>query len=320
MDFIAIDFEIANSQMNSACSLGMVFVEDNKIIDKKYFLIQPPKLNIDEEFTKIHGLTLEDLKDAPTFDYVWSEIKHHFHDESLIIAHNAQFDMSVLKNCLITYSLDSPDFPYACSIPISTRACRGEGIKNSLDARTERFGITIDDHHNALSDAIACAELVIKCIEIKKRKSIHSYLRTFSSIQVRLLSELKMQTTFRIGKRKRYNSVSIKDVTAQKFNFDENHSFFNKNIVFTGDLLSINRRDAMQMVVDEGATIKSGMSRLVDYVIVGKQDKTIVGKDGMSSKERKALDLIAKGFDIKVIKEAEFLSLLKHSEMERVEE
>src|SRR5690606_26816687 len=132
MDFITIDFEIANNQLDSACSMGLVFVQNNKIIDQKYFLIQPPTLVIDPDFSKIHGLSLEDIKNSPKFDEVWNEISHHFNSENYIIAHNAQFDMSVLKNCLSTYSFNMPEFKYIDSITISTRACRGEGIGNSL--------------------------------------------------------------------------------------------------------------------------------------------------------------------------------------------
>ncbi|USK54545.1 transposase [Cytobacillus solani] len=106
MDFITIDFEIANNHMNSACSLGMVFIQNNKIIDEKYYLIQPPTLELDQEMSKIHGLSFDDLKNAPKFDEVWGEISHYFHNESLFVAHNAQFDMNVLRNCLKTYSIE----------------------------------------------------------------------------------------------------------------------------------------------------------------------------------------------------------------------
>ena len=58
MDFIAIDFEIANNKMSSACSLGMAFVDNYKIVDEKYFLIQPPEMEFDPKMVEIHGITL----------------------------------------------------------------------------------------------------------------------------------------------------------------------------------------------------------------------------------------------------------------------
>lgn len=324
MDFIAIDFEIANSHFSSACSLGMVFVENNRIVEEKYFLIQPPNLEVDKEFTKVHGLTVEDLKDAPLFDAVWEEVQGYF-TASLIVAHNAQFDLSVLKNCLDYYSLEMPTFEYVCSIPISTRACRGEGVGNSLKARIEHFGITLDQHHHALADARACAELVLKCITLKKRKSIRSYCSTFSTIPVREFSELKPQTSFykkqsnfkRNVKKEFKPKVAISDIIPAQSEFDMTHPLFEKNLVFTGDLSTVDRAVAMQRAVDKGAIIKSGVSGKTDYLVVGKQDATIVGADGISSKERKAHELMKKDGKIKIVQEDEFLRLLEGVKVSR---
>ncbi|WP_218943969.1 exonuclease domain-containing protein [Bacillus aquiflavi] len=310
IDFISIDFEIANKNLNSACSLGLVFVKNNTIIDQQYFLIKPPVLDLDEEFTKIHGITANELENAPSFAEVWDRISHYFHQGNLIIAHNARFDMSILKNCLMAYSLKEPEFQYVCSIPISTRACRGEGIGKSLAARTNRFGIVIDHHHNALSDARAVAELVIKCVQIKSRKSIQSYINTYSSIPVKSFAELKPQTIFG-KKRRKFNRVSINDIKPINHEFNENHPFFRKNLVFTGELQSIDRKEAMQKAVNVGALVKSGVSKKTDYLIVGEQDKSLVGKDGLSTKEKKAFYLIEEGESIKIIDEGQFLKLLE---------
>jgi DNA polymerase III subunit epsilon len=173
VDFIAIDFEIANNKMSSACSLGMAFVNDQKIVHEKYFLIQPPSMEFDPKMVEIHGITPADVQNAQTFPEVWEEIQHYFQDHT-IIAHNAHFDMSVLHACLTHYSIDLPEFEYICSIPISTRICKGKGIGNSLSDRLSYFNIELQNHHNAIYDAIACAELVLACMKDKNRKTIGS--------------------------------------------------------------------------------------------------------------------------------------------------
>lgn len=312
MDFIAIDFEIANNNLSSACSLGMVFVEQNKIVEEKYYLIQPPTLVMDDRMSKVHGLTIEDVKDAPRFNEVWNEIQHHFHQDSLVIAHNAQFDMSVLKSCLLEYSLEIPEFHYACSIPISSQMCQGKGISGSLKARTKWFGVKLDHHHNALSDARACAELVIKCVLLKECESIHSYIQLHDeAIPVSPFSGLRHQTTFYKRKPvKKFTKIDIHEIIPTGEQFNEHHPFYEQQIVFTGDLMSIDRKAAMQKVADVGGIIKSGVSRKTNYLVVGRQDKSVVGAEGISTKEVKANELIEKGFLIKIIKEAEFLSLL----------
>lgn len=308
-DFIALDFEIANNYYSSACSLGLVFVKENKIFDSKYFLIKPPTLHFDETNIRVHGITANDVKNSPKFPEVWDQIKHFF-NENIIVAHNAIFDMTVLKSCLLEYNLDIPNFYYLCSIPISTYACNGEKIGQSLKDRTEYFGIKIDQHHNALSDAIACAKLVIKCIEAKECDSLMSYYQKCYNLSIKHFYNVKPQKTFGKKTRKQFNRVIISEITPTKNNFDTTHIFYGKNIVFTGELDSMQRKDAMQRVVDLGGILKSSVSRKTDFLIVGKQDKSIVGDDGLSRKEEKAYELIEKGFNIKILNEDEFLKIL----------
>src|SRR5690554_3348114 len=116
-DFIAIDFETANQDNRSACSIGLVAVKNNNIVETYSTLIKPRYSYFDKKNISIHGITPESIKDAPSFPEVWSDIKDYFNGESIIVAHNATFDMSVLKLNLLDYELDIPDFDYVCSIP-----------------------------------------------------------------------------------------------------------------------------------------------------------------------------------------------------------
>lgn len=317
MDFIAIDFEIANADMASACSIGLAYVENNAIVKEQYFLIKPPSLSFHPKFIAVHGITEKDVEDAKSFPEVWEMIKEDISSHT-IIAHNAQFDMSVLYCCLEKYQLDKPDFSYICSIPISNRATRGAKIGQSLKDRTSYFGIAMEEHHHAGSDARACAELVIACIESRKKDSLTNYCASYPTLPIKLFSELKPQTTFgratTFAKRKpvkQFNSVSISEISPTTDSFDENHPLYQKNLVFTGDLHSLDRKDAMQQVVDVGGVIKSGVSSKTDYLVVGVQDQKLVGSEGISSKEKKAYDLQAKGKPIEIINEQQFLALLK---------
>lgn len=309
MDFIAIDFEIANNKMGSACSLGMVFVKDHQIIDEKYFLIQPPTMEFDEATIKIHGITPDNVRNEKKFNEIWEDIQPYF-DGTTIIAHNAQFDMSVLHSCLTEYSLKPPEFNYICSIPLSTKACRGQGVGNSLPDRLAYFNIELNNHHNAGADARACAELVIACMNVKKRKTLQTYISMFGKgITVRNFSDLKPQAEFR--KKKKFGKIAVSEIAATTETIDTNHPLFERNLVFTGELNTIERREAMQMVVNAGGVIKSSVSGKTDFLVVGIQDKSLVGDEGISSKEKKAFELIEKGIDIKVIRESEFLRLLE---------
>jgi DNA polymerase-3 subunit epsilon len=216
--------------------------------------------------------------------------------------------MSVLYSCLFEYSIEMPEFNYICSIPISTRACRGQKVGNSLPDRLAHFNIELNNHHNALADARACAELVITCLKLKKRKSLETYCSTFSSITIHKFSELKPQHQFRGYKK--FKSIKVSEIAATVEIFDENHPLFEKNVVFTGELQQLDRKMAMQKVVDLGGVIKTGVTSKTNLLVVGIQDKSLVGEDGLSTKEEKAYDLINKGINIKVINESQFMSLI----------
>lgn len=154
--FVAIDFETACNERNSACSLGIVLVENNKILTKKEYLIQPP--NDRFSFTSYHGLTWNDVKDAPKFPEIWDEVQDILRVNNKIVAHNASFDKSVLKALLNFYSLESPDFDFVCTIAEAKRCMKLDNYK--LETVCSKLGIKLL-HHNALSDANAAAEIMI---------------------------------------------------------------------------------------------------------------------------------------------------------------
>jgi len=308
-DFIAIDFEIANYNLNSACALGIAAVRNFKIVETEYFLICPPSRFFDSKCVAVHGITYEDVKSSPKFPEVWAQIKSYF-EGNYVIAHNAKFDMSVLKNCLFEYGLDFPDFRYFCSISISAKTCTNAG--KSLKERTKYFGIELNNHHNALCDAKACAQIVIETVKRCGKKSFENFIYIYQDIEPVEFKDLKPQISFNgFNRYKRFESISVSEIAATTETFDKMHPFFEKNLVFTGELNTMSRRTAMQKAVNAGAILKSDVSKNTDFLVVGTQDKSIVGDDGLSGKEKKAYKLIDDGYDIKIINEEEFLRLLK---------
>lgn len=308
MDFIALDFEIANNSFDSACSLGMVFVEKNTIIDEKYFLIKPPTDHFDPSMTAIHKIPEKQLLGSPTFDKIWLEIEPFFNEETIIIAHNAQFDMNVLRHCLNRFQLPTPDFYYACSIPICNRAIKNNKTSSSLEEVTKYFGIDMSMHHHALSDARACAESVLASIQQTKTSSLAHFLQKHPDVKVRLIHEHKLQDTFYV--RKSFENVKMSEIKLNKNPENKSHPFYDKTVVFTGNLEGIDRKTAMQKVANLGGIPRSSVSRKTNYVVVGKQDLNLVGPTGKSSKQRKAEELINSGYDLKIIDENQFIQLL----------
>lgn len=132
----------------------------------------------------------------------------------------------------------------------------------------------------------------------------------YGSTLAKFFSDIKVNKTFRSASPATFNRVKISEITAATTEFSNNHPFYQKSIVLTGELESLERSEAMQRIVDVGGIVKSGVSKKTDYLVVGVQDKKLVGDDGMSSKEEKAYAFKEEGYDIKILNENDFLTLL----------
>ena len=99
MTVIAIDFETATNRRDSACAIGLAWIEGTTVTRREYRLIRPRELRFEAINTSIHGITAQDVRNAPQFPDVYREFAGAF-DGALVLAHNASFDISVLNACL----------------------------------------------------------------------------------------------------------------------------------------------------------------------------------------------------------------------------
>lgn len=154
--FVAIDFETADRGFDSACSVGLVRVEGGKIVERIHELIRPPR----QEFlwTHIHGITWEDVADEDAFGEVWPRVARVLDGVEFIAAHNAGFDRGVLSACCRDAGLSPPPQPFVCTVALARRTWRLR--RANLAAVCEHLRIPLR-HHEALSDAEACARIVL---------------------------------------------------------------------------------------------------------------------------------------------------------------
>jgi DNA polymerase-3 subunit epsilon len=147
--FTAIDFETAQGKRWSICQVGLVRVENGKVKDQLSILVQPPQNYYWSRLTDIHGITSSHTQRSPTFDKVWNQIKPFVANQT-IVAHNGfSFDFQCLTQALDYYSIAQPKFQGYCTYKI---------FGEKLDALCRRYNIPLN-HHDALSDAMACARL-----------------------------------------------------------------------------------------------------------------------------------------------------------------
>lgn len=162
--FAAIDFETAHTEPDSACALAVVRVEEETLVAVRYHLLKPPPRD-EFMFTDIHGITPEDVRGAPTFEEAWPFFVHLLEDVDFIAAHNAPFDKRVLKACLKvceTRLWESPSAPWLCTVQMARDVF---GIyPTKLSDVCRELEITLD-HHQAVSDAKACARIVSTAVD-----------------------------------------------------------------------------------------------------------------------------------------------------------
>ena len=154
-DFVAIDFETANNERTSVCSVGIVIVRNGEFVDSFYSLIQPEPNYYNYWCTQVHGLTKSDTENAPIFPEVWKHIEPKIKDLPLV-AHNKTFDESCLKAVFRCYQMDYPDYEFYCTCMASRKAFP-QAENHQLHTISELCGYTLENHHHALADAEACA-------------------------------------------------------------------------------------------------------------------------------------------------------------------
>lgn len=164
--FVALDFETADQGRDSACSVGVVRVEGDRITDRRIHFIRPPRSHF--VFTHIHGIAWQDVREEPAFNEVWPALLPLFTGAQFVAAHNASFDQGVLRACCNAAGLGQLGLPFVCTMKLARRIWDLYPTKLSDVCRSLEIPL---NHHEALSDAEACAKIVIQAGPKIMRKS-----------------------------------------------------------------------------------------------------------------------------------------------------
>lgn len=297
MNFIAIDFETANSSRASICSIGLVKVVNGIIQEEIHTYINP-----EDEFTffntEIHGITEDMVQDAPTFEEYWPEFKAIIENETLI-AHNASFDMSALRYALNVFNEPYATFTYGCSYVFAKKVW--PTLYNyRLSTVADHLGISFK-HHDALEDARAAARVTLAALESSGTDS----LQDLSEMHNLRLGAQRLNSHTPAGSMK---NKAVPKVAAQKIK--KSHPFYNADVVFTGKLQTMTRGQASKKVINCGGHCKNSVTQSTNYLVIGAHNLTNFAEIFTSTKMQKTEELINKGYPIKILGENEFLRML----------
>ena len=314
MDFVAIDFETANSHRESACAIGMVKVVGGVAVESYHSLLRPPKPfdYFDARNIFVHGIREIDVEAERTLGEAWQEIEIFLEDLPLV-AHNAGFDMSVLRKQLGHEGVGFKERPFLCTLVLA-RKISGLSI-NTLPYVAHHYGVALENHHEAEADAFAAAEILLKM------QMEHGELPgLLESAQVRwgLLSEVSFQGSTRKRSNVTRSSVHYSEDELLQMRaelglgaFDEESPLYGAVVSFSGALSSLSRERARLAVQIEGGDWVDKPNKKTNFFVIGEIDlsKLSPGEE-LSAKVRKAQDLHADGYPIEIMDEQAFLDML----------
>jgi DNA polymerase-3 subunit epsilon len=301
MNFVAIDFETATSQRDSPCEIGLTLVKDSSIVSTKSWLIKPRQYPDFNPFNvRIHGIRPQDVENQPELDKLWPEIEPLL-SNSLVIAHNARFDIAVLRKTLDYYSIAYPNIDFACSYILSRGYWKGLPSYN-LESLCKEHNIKLE-HHRAGEDSRACAELTLKIFSEAGVKSVEDMTQKLKLF----VGRLNLNSISPAEKDRLDSLVQLSNSNDSLESNKQSSIFYGKTVVFTGTLTSMMRDDAKNVLTMVGGINQNSINKSTNYLVVGQQDYRVVGEDGMSSKQEKAIKYIEQGYGIEIISEDDFL-------------
>lgn len=194
---VVFDVETPNFSNDRICAIGISVIENEEIVSSYHYLVNP-ECGFDQRNIHIHGITPWDVIKAPAFPEIWETIGPLFRS-NLVAAHNAMFDLAVLRKTLQAYGIQEETIRYVDTLAMA-RAMIKETRNHQLPTLCAWFDIPLD-HHNAGSDSAACAEIL--CRMLGSGANLDYYIKSFS------LDQYEPTLTARKSSRRNSNTESL---------------------------------------------------------------------------------------------------------------
>ncbi len=305
IDFVAVDFETANSFRGSPCAVGLVKVKGGRVVDEYSSFVRPPDANGPDDFDdfniSIHGIKWADVENAPCLAEIWAT-NSLFFDNLPLVAHNAAFDMSVIRETFALEEYAWPEFKYACSLVLARRFLTLPSF--SLPFVALGLGVETGRHHDALDDARVCASIILA---LSKTQNVTSFNELMSLGRVTWGVMNPSHWTGLAGISKLRGVLPPPREAASK-----DHFLYGQKVVMTGALPGgITRRAAQERLAFFGGTPQENVTVETTILIVGDIPIHMLAPGvEISGKMKKAFDLQRKGQRIEVMSGIDFLALL----------
>lgn len=180
--FVVFDVETPNSANDRMSAIGVTVVENGQIVRQLDTLVDP-ETHFDPFNIDLTGITPQQVRGKPNFPMLWQLLEPIFRD-SILVAHNAPFDMSVLARCLCHYGIVWHSYPqYLCTCQVGRKHLAYLPNKK-LNTICQHLNIPLE-HHQAGSDSAACAKILIHYLQ--QGIDLRPYIRTYDLYHCRTL-------------------------------------------------------------------------------------------------------------------------------------
>lgn len=307
MNFVALDFETANHKRDSVCEIGLAIVSNGQVEEQRSWLVRPRENWFNRMNTHIHGIDADKVATEPEFDEIWQQLSCYFED-AYVVAHNASFDLSVLRHVLGLYEIPFPELRYACSLQVARRAWRGFS-SYGLGPLSERFGIKLN-HHAAGSDAEASARIMLRAMEEHGLMAFEEIEEKFG-LRVGRLYANGYVPSGRIRPQKKKKKL-LQNLPIDLSRVSKSHPLYDKAVVFTGTLKSMSRAEAQRAVIEAGGHASNYINEQTHYLVLSEKVFTNIGQGVRNNKVQQAEHIAGNGHQVELISETQFLDLLHY--------
>lgn len=329
MDFVAIDFETACSNANSACQLAVVEVVDSLIVAEHCWLIRPPRMYFSRRNIEIHGISPAQVSDAATMEELWQQVEPLV-DGRVIVAHNARFDIGVLTASLAAYDVACPQLEFTCTRALARAAWPGRA-RYGLKPLGTSLGIEFR-HHDALEDARCCAKIALAVASDLQQTELTELEKTLRLTRGNFHQGI-IKGPRMIGRR-RQDAASGPRSTTDRWGFPakqprkaagvdpvdvlraaaDSLPLSGKNIVLLGALRGLTVAQSQDLVQELGGNCQASISKDTHYVIACgtslESASDIVSKSLAASLESTTAAAEANVSGIRLLSERQFRALL----------
>lgn len=314
LDFIALDFETANSYRGSPCALGLVRVRDGKIVEEGSILIRPPESvdYFDGYNISIHGITPAMVEHAPRWNEVLPALIEDIGDD-IVVTHNAGFDIGVIRYACAAGGTEWPALRFVCTLVMSRRALTLPSYR--LPFVADALGFDMGDHHDPLADAKAAAELVLR---LAVREGVDTVEALAESVNVCIgqmsAGAYRGSVAGRHGLARAGSGLGCGRLVQPDLNpeADPDGYLFGRTVVFTGALMSMTRQLAWEECARIGAIPEPSTTKRTNVLVIGDINPASLRPGAaLTAKAAKAFALQEKGQDIEVMTEDDFIRCLE---------